>query len=137
MSHKRDLAVGLIGQMSAGTLGIDIETLEPERNHLAPRILTASERERWERLPEARRWPVLLAHFSIKESIYKALHPLVDRFVGFHEAELTLDTNGSAQVTLLLAEGEGPFEVQAHYTWLGGHLLTTARILPAVPATSR
>ena len=137
VSHKRDLAVGLVGQEAAGSLGVDVETVIPERNHLAPRILTPGELQRWQALPEDRRWPVLLTHFSIKESIYKALHPMVDRYVGFHEAELDLGPNGSAQVTLHLTQGEGPFEVQARYLWLDQHLLTTARIRKVQPPPSR
>ncbi len=135
VSHKRDLVVGLVGQASAGTLGVDLENRLPERNHLAPRILTDAERERWEAIPPERRWPVLLAHFSVKESIYKAIHPFVQRYVGFHEAELVLRPNGRAEVTMHLSQGEGPFEIEASFTWLDDHLLTTARIRPGAPSS--
>jgi 4'-phosphopantetheinyl transferase EntD len=134
VSHKRDMAVGMVGQASAGSIGVDLEVLEPSRAHLAARILTPEEIARWEQLPEPRQWPALLIHFSIKESIYKAIHPHVQRYVGFHEAELDLGPNGSAGVTMHLRDGEGPFEIQAHYHWLDHHLLTSARIDP--PATS-
>jgi 4'-phosphopantetheinyl transferase EntD len=130
VSHKRDIAVGMVGQATAGNIGVDIETLEPSREHLAPRLLTEAELERWGALPEPRRWPSLLLSFSIKESIYKAIHPHVERYVGFHEAELELGPNGGAGVTMHLAQGEGPFEVQAHYHWLEHHLLTSARVRP-------
>jgi len=135
VSHKRDLAVGLVGQASAGTIGVDVETLTPERNHLAARILTPAEHERWEGIDPSRQWPVLLTHFSMKESIYKAIHPLVGRYVGFHEAELDLGPNGSAGVTMHLTGGEGPFEIEARYHWLDHHLLTTARVRPPTPAS--
>jgi enterobactin synthetase component D len=130
VSHKRDIAVGLVGQASAGDIGVDIETLEPNREHLAPRLLTEAELERWRALPEPRRWSSLLLHFSIKESIYKAIHPHVQRYVGFQEADLLLGPNGRAEVTMHLTEGEGPFEVHTHYHWLEHHLLTTARVRP-------
>lgn len=135
VSHKRDLAVGLVGQATAGSIGVDLETLEPARTHLAPRILTDAESERWEQLPEPRRWPALLLHFSIKESIYKAIHPHVERYVGFQEAELHLGPNGSAGVTMHLTGGEGPYAIRTHYHWLDHHLLTTARVdPPAAPS---
>jgi enterobactin synthetase component D len=130
VSHKRDLAVGLVGPSSAGTVGVDLECLAPDRSHLAERILTPAEIERWRHLPASRRWPVLLLHFSIKESIYKALHPHVQRYVGFQEAELDIGPNGSAEVALRLEGGEGPFELEAHYHWLADHLLTTVRLRP-------
>jgi 4'-phosphopantetheinyl transferase EntD len=128
VSHKRDLAVGLVGQASAGCVGVDLETKLPERLHLASRILRPEELERLEAIPAPLRWPTLLLHFSIKESIYKAIHPHVERYVGFHEAELLVGPNGSAQVTMHLEGGEGPFEIQARYHWLDQHLLTTALV---------
>ncbi len=135
VSHKRGLAVGLVGQASAGSIGVDLEDLEPSRLHLAPRILTPTEQGRLEQLPEPQRWPALLTHFSIKESIYKALHPHVQRYVGFQEAELQLGPNGSATVTMHLTGSEGPFSIRTHYHWLRHHLLTTARVGPPGPSS--
>ncbi len=129
VSHKRDLVVGMVGQRSAGSLGIDLECLEPARPHLAPRILTPDELGAWQSLDADRQWPALLCVFSIKESFYKAVYPFVERFVGFHEARVELGPNGSALVLPNLAAGEGPFEIEAHYHWLGRHLLTSVRLV--------
>jgi enterobactin synthetase component D len=96
-----------------------------------PAGLALEERTAISELPENRRWIALLVRFSIKESIYKALYPYVRRYVGFHEALVEPDVQGSAKVELRLAKGEGPFRVEARYEWLHGKLLTSARIKPA------
>ncbi len=128
ISHKRDIAIGMVGSAGEGALGVDLEDYGPPRMTIEPAILRASEREALAELPEDRRWTELLLRFSIKESIYKALDPYVHRYVGFHEAEVTPDLNGGAAVRLHLEKGEGPFTVRAHYQWLHGRLLTSARI---------
>jgi enterobactin synthetase component D len=131
ISHKRDLAIGMVSQSSFGCLGVDIEDYEPARPSIAEHVLTLEERTAISELPENRRWIALLVRFSIKESIYKALYPHVRRYVGFHEALVEPDVQGSAKVELRLARGEGPFRVEARYEWLHGKLLTSARIKPA------
>jgi 4'-phosphopantetheinyl transferase EntD len=40
----------------------------------------------------------IMLRFSIKESIYKALNPLLRRFIGFHEVEVYPSSDGKAQV---------------------------------------
>lgn len=39
-----------------------------------------------------------LVRFSLKESIYKAVHPLVGRFIGLREVEVDLSDDGSAMI---------------------------------------
>ena len=43
--------------------------------------------------------------FSLKESIYKAVHPLICQYVGFQEAEVTPYSNGTATVSWHLKSG--------------------------------
>lgn len=128
ISHKRDLAIGLVSQSSFGTLGVDLEDYTPARLSIAEHVLVPEEIQMIADLPENRRWIALLVRFSIKESIYKALHPHVNRYVGFHEAIVEPDIQGCAGVVLKLSRKEGPFHVEARYEWLHGRLLTSARI---------
>jgi enterobactin synthetase component D len=128
ISHKRDLAIGMVSLASLGTLGCDLEDYHPPRPGIASHVLTDREQSEIAQLPENRRWIALLVRFSIKESIYKALDPYVRRYVGFHEAEVDPDLQGGARVRLQLANGEGPFEADARYEWLHGRLLTSVRI---------
>ncbi len=43
--------------------------------------------------------------FSIKESLYKAMHPLICHYVGFQEAEVQPQADGSVLVRLDLKSG--------------------------------
>jgi enterobactin synthetase component D len=130
ISHKRSLAVALVGRNFGETVGVDLEEYGPPRLGIAPRVLTAAELAALEGLPDDRRWIALLVRFSLKESLYKALSPWVRRYVGFHEAEIAPDTDGGAAVSLALSGGEGPFEADAAYAWLHGRLLTSVRLRP-------
>jgi 4'-phosphopantetheinyl transferase EntD len=42
------------------------------------------------------------ASSSLKESVYKAMHPILCHYVGFHEAEITPLMDGTAKVSLQL-----------------------------------
>jgi len=133
ISHKRTLAVAMVARNHGSTLGIDLEDYGPPRLGIMSRVLTPAERARVESLAPDRQWPALLLRFSIKEAIYKALDPWVQRYVGFQEAEIDPDTDGGARVELRLEQGEGPFDVEAQYRWLHGRLLSSVRIRPRDP----
>lgn len=128
ISHKRNIAVGMVACSKEGTLGVDIEDYGPPRPAIAPAVLSPKELEEIEGLEDEARWMSILQRFSLKEAIYKALDPYVRRYVGFHEVMLQLDTNGNAHVELLLKHQEGPFQVSAKYAWISGRLLCSARI---------
>lgn len=128
ISHKGDLAVGMVARAGRGRVGVDLEDYGPPRLSIARRILTAAELALVESLPEERRWFAILIRFSVKEAIYKALDPYVRRYVAFDEAEVDVDPDGRAAVRLTLARGEGPFVAEARYEWLRGRLLASARV---------
>ncbi len=128
VAHKRTLAVGMASLGGPWTVGVDLETLEPDRSHLAPRILGEQELEAWQGLPAARRWVALLVHFCTKEAVYKALYPRVRRYVGFREARVIPTPHGTSRVELQLTGGEGPFQVDARYHWLDDHLIASVRL---------
>ena len=133
VSHKRGLAVAMVARNTQGTLGIDLEDYEPARLSIMKKVLTPTEIEAVEALPSERKWMGVLIRFSIKESIYKAVDPYVKRYVGFLEAEVAPQLQGVADATLTMANGEGPFTIDARYTWLGGRLLTSVRLRPDAP----
>ena len=130
VSHKRDLAVAMVAADRDGTVGVDLEDYGPPRPSIASHVLRPEELAAIAALPEERRWMAILLRFSIKEAIYKALDPYVRRYVGFHEALVDPQIDGSAGVELTLANGEGPFRVAARFEWLHGRLLTSTRIRP-------
>ncbi|GAB3384357.1 4'-phosphopantetheinyl transferase family protein [Azotobacter armeniacus] len=110
ITHGAGWAAALVGH--AGTwrgLGLDTETLLPAERarRLAEQILTPAERRR---LPgcthEEQAWLTSLT-FSLKESLFKALYPLVRRRFYFEHAEL-LDWNSAGEARLRLLTDLGP-----------------------------
>ncbi|MES2821003.1 MAG: 4'-phosphopantetheinyl transferase superfamily protein [Pseudomonadota bacterium] len=85
-------------------LGIDLEELlSAERaERLAEQILTAAELERLQALPAERRALRVTLTFSLKESLFKALFPLVNIRFYFEDAELlSCSADGRARLRLL------------------------------------
>lgn len=112
ISHKGARALALLTRVSAGTsaIGVDVEERPaadaPPGPDLAPRILTAAEQERLAvqaPTPRARREATLVC-FALKEAIYKAIDPVVRRYVRFTEVEVALGAPGPVAVRLLLPE---------------------------------
>ena len=135
ISHKRDLALAAVIRAD-GTLrhlGVDLEQRPSERDlekpSIASRILTAHERaelaaERLDALAERER---LLVHFAVKEAVYKAIDPVVQRYVGFTEVELIVDALGTAEVSLLLPEPQvHALHVSAQWYVDGDWIVATA-----------
>jgi 4'-phosphopantetheinyl transferase EntD len=82
-------------------LGIDAETNQPLPEGVAELVCTPSERA-WARAAPAGmiNWPTLI--FSAKESVYKAWQPLTGEWLGYLDAELTIDTGSNAFEARLL-----------------------------------
>jgi 4'-phosphopantetheinyl transferase EntD len=127
ISHKRTLVVALAARSAFGAVGVDLEDLQPPRPGIERMVLTPSELEVVEAMPESRRWTATLLRFSIKEAIYKALAPRLQRYIDFQEAEVTPATDGTATVRLLLKEGPLPADIEARYSWLEAAVLSTVR----------
>jgi 4'-phosphopantetheinyl transferase EntD len=79
-------------------------------------------------------WDRLL--FSAKESVYKAWFPLTGRWLGFEDAELTIDPAGTFTATILIdgttTDGGPPLRTLAGRWLVRGGLVLTAIAL-AVP----
>lgn len=135
ISHKRELALAAVTRQDRAVrhVGVDLEmrptAADLERPSIAPRILTAIERaeltaEQLDPLVERER---VLVHFAVKEAVYKAIDPFVERYVGFTEVELIVDANGTAEVALLLPEPSvQDVRVEAQWYTDGDWLVATA-----------
>ncbi len=85
-------------------IGLDVEKRLPvaRADRLVAEILTPRERAGYEALDETQRALRVTLTFSIKESLFKALYPLVNKRFYFQEAELIdHDRRGSARLRLL------------------------------------
>jgi 4'-phosphopantetheinyl transferase EntD len=140
ISHKRTLAVGLAAYRENGAcIGVDLENCPPvfvsaddaraqARPDVRTRVLTEDELARLECVPEEGRRRMVILHFSLKEALYKAIDPLVNRHVGFHEASMTARPDGCVEITLALSKDDGAFLVAGTWTEVEDHFLTTVRV---------
>jgi 4'-phosphopantetheinyl transferase EntD len=140
ISHKKTLAVGLAAHAQGQVqIGVDLEDIPAlyasakearaeARPDIRTRVLTQDELTRLEAVPEEARRRVVILHFSLKESLYKAINPLVTRHVAFHEASMTPLPDGTAQVRLLLSQDQGAFAAECTWTEVEDHFLTTAKV---------
>lgn len=119
-------------------LGLDIERiLAPERaDRLAAEILTPRELEIYFPLNESERAALVTRTFSLKESLFKALYPLVKQRFYFQDAELLDVTHqGAARLRLLIdlsANWRNGSELGGQFTTFEGYLLSLISI-PAQP----
>jgi 4'-phosphopantetheinyl transferase EntD len=111
VTHKTTLALATVAPRVASLqhVGIDLEHRPQERDlaarSVARKILTAREYDyvqQWGEDTLTGREQVLV-HFALKEAVYKAIDPFVERYVRFTEVELDL-TGSRARVTLHLPE---------------------------------
>ncbi len=132
ISHKQDLAVVLVARGRTG-VGVDLEDTDRPRPGVAARVLTAPELAAVQALPESRQWVDTVVRFSVKESVYKAVHPTLRRYVGFGEVEVWPGTDGTDRVQPISTDLQG-FEFEARHEWIGCRVLSTVRALPTARA---
>ncbi|MOA39457.1 phosphopantetheinyltransferase component of enterobactin synthase multienzyme complex [compost metagenome] len=113
---------------------MDVENLlDPERaERLAGEILTSPELQRMTRLTHDDRALLVTLTFSVKESLFKALYPIVRQRFYFEHAEV-LDWTPDGQVRLRLltdlsAEWCHGSELQAQFGVKDGQLLSLVGI---------
>ena len=117
-------------------LGLDLEKrLNAERAaKLAGEILTPAELERAAELSAEQFARLVTLTFSLKESLFKALYPLVLTRFYFHDAELlTWNEGGQAELRLLIdlsPEWRAGTRLSSQYAEFGDYLLSQV----AVPA---
>jgi 4'-phosphopantetheinyl transferase EntD len=129
VTHKNDLAIAMIARGSPG-LGIDLEETDRDRPGVASRVLRPEELAAVEALSPDRRWRDTAIRFSVKESIYKALHPFLLRYIGFGEVAVWPSPDGIDRVEAFLAGGESGFVFDARHYWVESRVLSTVRVRP-------
>lgn len=137
ISHSHGLATALVASREHWRgLGLDLE--EPlcadRALRLAEEILTPAELERLAGLSPEQQAERITLTFSIKESLFKALYPLVHKRFYFHDAELLACDDARARLRLLIDLSE---EWPAGAELDGWHCRFHDRLLSlvAIPAT--
>ena len=101
LSHKDDVVIALAAVRAAGEhAGVDLEVDEPLRVDISRRVLRPEEIERVPAGDGRDRW--VRTVFALKEAIYKAIDPVVQRYVAFDEVAVDLDASGGASVAFHL-----------------------------------
>lgn len=98
---------------------------------LAAHILTPTELRQLLPLSLAQRARQIGLIFSLKESLFKALYPLVLRRFYFHDAELLSCDNGNARLRLLIdlaQEWPTGSELDGQFCEFNGYLLSLVSI---------
>ncbi len=143
VSHKFDprpvpgddspsVAVALLAQAHSQDerIGVDVEHLVPRKRSIERHVLTPREQERVSKLSDSARALEVLRVFSWKESLYKALDPFVERYVGFKEVEVVDEGDDRASFRFRLRPNEGPFSAVGLAYQRGPLLVTTVRLAP-------
>lgn len=147
ISHKHNTGVALVDvdctheeniqgkpRKQRRGIGVDIEQSITKRISVAKRVLTKNEIKELGKIKGVTEEEEVLLRFSLKESVYKAMHPLLCQFVGFQEAEITPNADGTASVSLNLKNGAHELFSEKHTTahWRrieGDYFLTSASIM--------
>ena len=138
ISHTDGLAAALLARRSecggeACAVGIDVELASRVPNRrISDRVLAPEEREHWRALSLGLPAPAeLLLRFSLKEALYKALHPLVRSPIRWHAVRVRPRRGGGCDVELGALEEEAGARIAAHAAWSreDEHFVTTARAL--------
>lgn len=113
-------------------LGLDLEDRPQEdaltRPSIARRILTVHEQAAIAHLAPLPHREATMLRFALKEAVYKAIDPIVHRYVGFTEVELDVHDDGKATVRLLLREFDAALiQIHAHWRAEANYLVAVAR----------
>lgn len=137
ITHGSGWAAAMVAHASAWRgLGLDVERrLAPARaERLAGEILTPGELQQLQGLTPEQRAERISLTFSFKESLFKALYPLVLQRFYFQDAELlSCHADGSARLRLLIElSGDWPAGsvLDGQFVEFDGYLLS----LVAIPA---
>lgn len=136
ITHKRDLVIAMVARGTPGlgpALGIDLEETDRVRPGVAERVLRPEELAAVESLAEDRRWTDTVVRFAVKEAVYKALHPFLQRYIGFGEVAVWPNPDGIDRVEARLQPGEGPFRFDARHYWVDTRVFATVRVRPEPP----
>lgn len=134
ITHTGGLAVAAVAEppLNAGgpfAVGIDVEhESRPTSPRLASRILSVSERATLGAQPGLGAPADALLRFSVKEALYKALHPLVCARIPWLSVSVQPRADGSCAVGVSELEAATGTRLRAHASWERheGYFIATA-----------
>jgi 4'-phosphopantetheinyl transferase EntD len=136
ISHKGRIAVAIVAVTDADHVGVDLELLRARGTDLSRHVLSPAERVGAAHLAPADLAREVLIRFSMKEAVYKALYPSVQRYVGFHEVGADPRPDGTIAIHFALRRGEGPFIATGHWRILNDVAVAMPAVLSVVRVRS-
>ncbi len=127
ISHKDERAVALVVNALDAHVGIDLEVFSRRRADISRHALTEDEMAADASLGDNERMERLLLRFSLKEAIYKAIDPFLQRYVAFKEVRVDPLAGGATKIDLRLVEPNVPVRVEAHWLQRNDICISTAR----------
>ncbi|BBZ23571.1 4'-phosphopantetheinyl transferase family protein [Mycolicibacter hiberniae] len=131
LTHCAGFRGAVVGRSTAvRSVGIDAEPHDVLPDGVLDAVSLPVERFELAALPQDRHWDRIL--FCAKEATYKAWFPLTGRWLGFEDAHITFETDGSFASRILIdpAARSGPPLTTLRGRWsVAGGLVLTAIIL--------
>lgn len=124
---SRAFAAAVVARASeVRALGVDAELAEPLGENLLPRVLVPAEQAFVDTLDGRERGLIAMLYFSAKEAFYKCQYPLTQRFLGFHEVQVTFELERNRfRAQLLDAPPNDAFSISGRFS-LSDDLIVTA-----------
>jgi enterobactin synthetase component D len=123
LSHNQlGLATAISFKKDLLGVGIDLETRKRVNSKIASHIMTPYDLKSYASWAEADLYSLI---FSAKESLFKAIYPLVNKFFGFEYAAVTsIDINKSTFNIKLIKEIESQYKIAVPSDYLGHFVFT-------------
>lgn len=123
ISHCSNLAGAIaLKNTQISSIGIDIELSQGLEDKLIPIVCTSNEQSNLDSFGNRNLNAMLL--FSIKESVYKCLNPLLRIWLDFHDLDIKLQENDSYSVVFTKPEHVGIEK----YQFVGRYAMTSRNI---------
>lgn len=126
IAHTDSLAVSAVANaVNYRGIGIDVEKISAVDERVAQRVFVDDELD-WIATQDSPEWRTAL--FSAKESIYKAMNPITNEFLGFRDVTLTIDEDALSFTANASKENRAePYLARArgYFHRIAGHWLTT------------
>jgi len=135
ITHCKGFRAAAVGRRTdLASVGIDAEPNGPLPEGVEESVTLPAERDLLRKLEAAdssAHWGRLL--FSAKESVYKAWYPLTSRWLGFEDAQLTIDPAGTFSALILIDParqdgGEPLTEMSGRFTVTDGLVITALTV---------
>ena len=127
ITHSTDFAAAIVSR-DLLSVGVDIERLGRIKQKLHNKFFTSTEISSISQMTEGGADSII---FSAKESIYKAIYSIVERYVNFQEVELILSPKNSTFSVSYMGENMSSlrnYETCGYGSVFKGHVLTVVEI---------